>query len=154
MLRTLKSFFEGKIADFVVDAEQPHSLELASAALLMEISRADRGISAVEREAMTNALRRVCHLSDDEIELLLETSEQAVEEAVSLYDFTTIINRHLSRAQKVELIELLWRVAFADRDLDRYEEYYIRKIADLLHVSHTDFINTKHRAMRDLTPDG
>lgn len=153
MLQSLKSFFDEKIADFIVDAEPDHSLELASAALLMEIARADQSISAVEREAMANAMRRVCHLSDDEIESMIKTSEQAVEEAVSLYDFTAVINDRFSRAQKVELIELLWRVAFSDRELDRYEEYYIRKIADLLHVSHKDFINTKHRAWKDAAPD-
>ena len=68
-----------------------------------------------------------------------------LEEAVSLYEFTAVINDQFDREQKIDLVEMLWRVAYADQELDQYEEYFVRKIADLLHVSHKDYIQAKLR---------
>lgn len=149
MLRTLRAIFERQITRFVEQPEAGHSLEIAGAALLMEISRADDDISAVERDAIRVAISRVFHLSGDEIDDIVSTAEHAVDTAVSLFDFTAVVNERFSREQKVGLIEMLWAVAYADDNLDHYEEYYVRKIADLLHVSHSDYIRTKHKAMPD-----
>ncbi|MDP6183091.1 MAG: TerB family tellurite resistance protein [Gammaproteobacteria bacterium] len=149
MLRTLRIIFEQQIANFADEPETRHSLELAGAALLMEISRADHDVSTVERDAIRAAIKKVFHLSDDEIEDIVSTAERAVETAVSLFDFTAVVNDRFNREQKVELVEMLWAVAYADRNLDHYEEYYVRKIADLLHVSHSDYIKTKHKVITD-----
>lgn len=147
MFQSLRSLFEHQIAKFADEPEAKHSLELAGAALLLEISRADHDVSQVERETIRTAIEKVFHLSKDEIEDIVSTAEHAVETSVSLFDFTTIVNERFTREQRVELIEMLWAVAYADDELDHYEEYYVRKIADLLHVSHSDYIKTKHRAM-------
>ena len=77
------------------------------------------------------------------LDSLVATAAEAVDSSVSFYDFTNVINERLTRAQKVELLEMLWRVAQADGRVDHYEEYYIRRLADLLHLSHGDFIRTK-----------
>ncbi len=146
MFGTLRTFFEQQISSFAEEPEARHSLELASAALLMEISRAHDDISVVEREAIGAAVKNVFHLSDDEIEDLVSTAENVVDSAVSLFDFTTVINESFNREQKVDLLGMLWAVAYADSQLDHYEEYYVRKIADLLHISHSDYIRTKHMA--------
>jgi uncharacterized tellurite resistance protein B-like protein len=79
----------------------------------------------------------------------LSLAEEEVDHVVSLHDFTRSINDSLSREDRVKIVELLWRVAFADAVLDKYEEYFIRKIADLLYVSHKDYIQSKHRAARN-----
>ncbi|MFT4561701.1 MAG: putative tellurite resistance protein B-like protein [Gammaproteobacteria bacterium] len=147
MLRSLRAIFQQQIASFAETPESAHALEIASAALLMEISRADHDESSVEKESIRGSIKQVFHLSEGEIEDIMSTAEQAVDEAVSLYDFTSIVNERFSREQKVELIAKLWAVAYADNELDRYEEYYVRKIADLLHISHSDYIKTKLRAM-------
>lgn len=149
MFRTLRTIFEQQIAAFVDAPEARHSLELAAAALLMEISRADHDISTVERNAVHAGIRQVFHLSDSEVEDLVSTAENAVDSAVSLFDFTAVINDRFGRDEKVGLLGMLWAVAYADDDLDHYEEYYVRKIADLLHISHSDYIKTKHQAMPD-----
>jgi uncharacterized tellurite resistance protein B-like protein len=147
MFRTLRTFFEHQVSVFVEEPEARHSLELAAAALLMEIGRADHDVLAVEGDAIHSAIKQVFHLSDDEIEDLVATAEHAVDSAVSLFDFTSVINECFDREQKVRLLEMLWAVAYADDNLDHYEEYYVRKIADLLHISHSDYIRTKHKAM-------
>ena len=146
MARTLKALFEDRVARDATADDEVAAVPLAVAALLFEISKADHDVHEEERKAMIAAVRSVCALGEDDIASLLETADSAVEEAVSLYDFTSVVNEHLDRDKKYELLLLLWRVAYADGRLDRYEEYYIRKITDLLHLSHRDFIRAKHAA--------
>lgn len=146
MLRTLRVLFEQQISSFAEEPEARHSLELASAALLMEISRAHDDVSTVERAAISAAVKGVFHLTDDEIDDLVSTAEDVVDSAISLFDFTAVVNERFTRGQKVDLLQMLWTVAYADNQLDHYEEYYVRKIADLLHISHRDYIRTKHLA--------
>ena len=146
MFRTLKALFEDRLAGAATEDDAVDALPLAVAALLFEISKADHDVHEEERKAMVAAVRSACALGEEAIASLLETADDAVEEAVSLYDFTSVINEHLDRDKKYELLMLLWRVAYADGRLDRYEEYYIRKITDLLHLSHRDFIRAKHAA--------
>jgi len=147
MIRTLRLLFEQHVTKFVDEPESQHSLELAGAALLMEISRADHDIAPVERDAIDSAIKQVFNLADDEIEDIVSAAERAVDTAVSLFDFTAVINQRFSPDQKLKLLEMLWAVAYADSRLDHYEEYYVRKIADLLYLSHGDFIRTKHKMM-------
>jgi len=147
MFRTLQTLFEQHIARFTEEPDAGHSLELAGAALLMEISRADDEVSTVERTAVVAAIKRVFKLADDEIDDMIAAAEQAVDTAVSVFDFTAVLNQRFSEEQKIMLLEMLWTVAYADDELDRYEEYYVRKIADLLHISHGDYIRTKLKVM-------
>ena len=147
MLSSLRALFEQHVAKFASEPEAVHSLELAGAALLMEISRADQQVAPVEREAIKSAIAQVFHLADDEITDIIAAAETAVDEAVSLFDFTAVINQRFSPEQKNTLLEMLWAVAYADNNLDRYEEYYVRKIADLLYISHGDYIRTKLKVM-------
>lgn len=146
MLRTLKALFEDQVARYATADDEPHALPLAVAALLFEISKADDDVHEDERVAMIAAVRDACGISGEEVQDLLASADVAVGEAVSLYDFTSVVNEHFGREKKCELLLLLWRIAFADGRIDHYEEYYIRKIADLLHLSHGDFIRTKHSA--------
>lgn len=143
MLKALKTIFDENISLFNEADDATHSLELASAALLFEISRADEDASHIERAEIATAMRDVFNLDEDELQDLLSAADDAVADAVSLYDFTAVVNDEFDRTQKIKLIEMLWRVAFADDKLDQYEEYYVRKIAELLHVSHKDYIKTK-----------
>ncbi|MGH8597013.1 MAG: TerB family tellurite resistance protein [Gammaproteobacteria bacterium] len=125
------------------DALAPPPVEIAGLALLLEISRADHNHTPSEETAILAAATRVFTLDPALIGDLLVRADAAVEQAVSLYDFTQVLNECLDRATKRRLLEQLWRVAFADGELDRYEEYYLRKIADLLHLGHGDLIRAK-----------
>jgi uncharacterized tellurite resistance protein B-like protein len=121
-------------------------LEVAALALLLEIARADHNNSSEELAAIATAARRVFNLDSVELERMLPTAEVAVENSVSLFDFTEVLNRQLDHPTKRRLLEQLWRVAYADGKVDHYEEYYLRKIADLLYLGHSDFIQAKLRA--------
>ena len=119
---------------------------LAVATLLVEIARADFEVDASERTAIRRMLASAYGLDPGSARLLVEEAERAIEEAVSLYEFTSRLNEELSPPEKVEIIEMLWRVAFADGRLDKYEEHLVRRIADLIHVPHSVFIRMKHKA--------
>jgi len=148
MLRSLKALFESGFATLALDEVATHEIALAMAALLLEIARADQVVDTEEERTVVRAVARSCGVEAESIIDLLGSAQVAVDEAVSLYDFTAVINQHLPHARKLELLTWLWRVAHADGRLDRYEEYYIRKAADLLHLSHKDFIGAKLAAER------
>jgi uncharacterized tellurite resistance protein B-like protein len=128
--------------------QRTHGLHLSAAALMIEIARADHNVSENEKAAMIAALENTLSLNAAEAHELLHLANPAVDHAVSLTDFTRLLNEHLSLAERVRIIEALWQVAYADNGIDKYEEYYLRKIADLLYVSHSDFICTKLRVLK------
>lgn len=126
------------------------SHRLASAALLVEVARADFDTSADEQEALLKHLSCAFELSAAELDTLLETAEQHVDNTASLYEFTRVINDSCTPTQREALIEGMWQVAYADGDLHKYEEHLIRRVADLLYVPHHAFIAAKHRVRDSL----
>ena len=144
----LRKFFQDMTRQLETP-EQPEdaetALRLATAALLVEMARADFAPDSDELSLVRQLLVRRFKLADAEVAALLEQADQRVEDAVSLHEFTQWLNRQFSAADKLQMIEMLWRVAFADNRLHANEEYLVRKIADLLHVPHPDFIQARHR---------
>ena len=151
MLQALARLFrpspdEGR--DAVTGEERSRACRIAGAALLVEMSRADHEVTAVERGVIESALGHVFELDPAASARLYREAERHADDATSLYEFTRLINDHFELAEKENLVELLWFVAFADGALDKYEEHLVRRVADLVHVSHGAFIRAKHRAMR------
>ena len=125
----------------------------AVATLLVEIARADFEVDASERAAIRRMLGSAYGLEADSAGDLVTQAERAVEESVSLYEFTRRLNDELTRAEKGEIMEMLWRVAFADGRIDKYEEHLVRKAADLLHVPHRLFIRARLKVEEESSPD-
>jgi uncharacterized tellurite resistance protein B-like protein len=124
---------------------ESHKPELAAAALLVEIMNADHDVSPTESESIKNILLDTLLINADVADELLATAKKEVHEATDLFQFTGVINTSYSYEEKVSLIESLWKVAYSDKQLDKYEEHMVRRIADLLYVSHSDFMQTKNR---------
>ena len=114
----------------------------------MKISLADENIGDSEYKIIKNILLDQFDLNKMQIDELISLAEDEVDHAVSLHEFSETINNELSATEKINIVENLWHVAYADAYLHKYEEYYIRKIADLLHVSHSDYIKTKLKAKK------
>lgn len=127
------------------EPEDTRALQLACAALLVEVSRADAHVAPVEESEVLAALRRAYGLQEAQARALAAEARGLSDQAVSLSDFTRLLNERLSREERARVVELLWQVAWADGRIDRYEDYWVRKIADLLYVSHADFIRAKLR---------
>ena len=147
MIKSMQQFFKNRIQSVMeVDdkATSEHAIQLATAALLIEMTHADFHVTEDEKNAVKRALQKAFELSVAETKELISLAEQEVKEASSLYQFTDLIDKNFTMKQKKEVVELLWQVAFADDHKDMHEEYLVRKIADLIHVSHKDFIQARH----------
>ena len=148
MLQAIKQFFEKNISpDNQEDID--HRLKLATGALLIEIMQQDGETKDEEVEAIKHALKTKFELSGSETNELFVLAHEEAKEAVDLYQFTSLINKHFSLDKKIKVIEYLWEIAYADNHLDAHEEHIVRRIADLLYVSHQDFIKAKHRALEN-----
>ena len=148
MLRTLKELF-GALqppSPAAGDHAVEHTLQLATAVMLIEVMRADTRFDMTERFAVIDALRAKFSLSDDEIDRLIELAEQAARDATDWFEFTSHINTHFDLTAKVRMIEYMWRVAYADGHLSDHERHTLWRLSDLLHVPHGAYISAKLRA--------
>ena len=150
MLRSVKTFVRKYLDGRAASDDEPGAAatNLAIAALLVEVLRADFDVSRDERRQLLASLQRLLDLDPATCDELLEVAERHIDSSHDLYQFTSAINRTYSPEDKQRLLEELWRVAHADERLHKYEEHIIRRIADLLHVRHSEFIATKLRSRR------
>lgn len=144
MLESIRRFFVTEIASQPDDAE---AIRRATAALYAEMMRQDEEVSGAERHAAARALESKFGLGPEQARELLALAEAEGREATDYYQFTSLINDRFSPPQKRRVVEQLWQVAAADGVIDPYEEQMVRKIAELLYLSHAEFIAAKHRAL-------
>ena len=147
MIDKIKSFFSKNVLDPEAETTSPD--QLATAALLIEVMVIDGDLDDQEMQAIAGTLSNMLDLTEEQIDQLIELSKEEVSEATSLYQFTKEINEHFDIEKKLSLMTAMWRVAFADGHLDKYEENIIRRVADLLHIRHSEYIRCKANA-RDM----
>jgi uncharacterized tellurite resistance protein B-like protein len=122
----------------------------AVAALLVEIARADHDEQAVEHAAIEKLLATFFGIDGASAAELLTEARQLVDDAVSLREFTAPLHRQLGVEDKQRIIGLLWKAALADRELDKYEDYLVGKVAELLYVPRGDVVRLRYRAAEEL----
>lgn len=145
MLSKLSRFFERHLQP-AGDASPSMSFaqkQLAVAALLIEVATADHVMDEAELNALISLLERKFSLPHERLVELADLAKAEAADATSIYQFTQLINSECTPQEKFELIKGMWEIAYADNQLDKYEEYVIRKVADLIHVSHSEFIRAK-----------
>lgn len=146
MLRKLAALFDNALARENDDpASREHALRVATALLLIEVAKADYADDFAENETMLASLKQFFALDDASAALLLEEARSTADQAVELQQFTRRLHEQLSVAEKYRVVEMLWQVALADRRLDKHEDHLVRRIADLLYVSHSDLIRIRNR---------
>lgn len=152
MIDKFKQFFEKYLTSAGDEDEQSseHRLQLTTAALLIEMTRADGDVNPAEQLAVASALQKTFALSESETAEMIVLAEQEAHDATCYHKFTRLINDNYPKAQKIQVIELLWEVAYADREMEQYEEHLVRKLADLLYVPHGEFIKAKLRVQKRL----
>ncbi len=139
MLQTLKEWLAGNPET----QQEEISVELAACALLVEVMAADDEWAREEEVSIAKLLANTLGLADSQATALIQEAKKHHKDASDLYAITKKINSVYSPEQKFELVENMWKVAFVDGDLDRYEDYMIRKISELLYVPHSEFIRAK-----------
>lgn len=130
--------------------DREHTLQLATAVLLIEVMRADGGGGEAEQQAVLQALRSRFTLTEEELADLFELAHDKSEATHDLYSFTAKLNAALNEAERVHVFELLWTVAYADGHADAHEMHLLRRLADLLHLRHADAIGARLRAEKTL----
>ena len=123
---------------------------LACAALLIEVAIVDNEFDARELACLQQALESQFDISQQQSSELATLAHSEASDATSMYQFTQLVNQHCNEQEKFDLVTAMWSVAYADGELDKYEEYIIRKASDLLYVAHGDFIRAKHIAKQKL----
>ena len=148
MLKKIKSFFENKL-DVKDDFDVEHRLRLATAALMIEMMQDDGKVHDAEVNTLLEKLQKTFELNVEETTELFNLAHDEVKEAVDYHQFTMLIAKNFSQPQKIKVIENLWAIAYADNELDQFEELMVRRIADLIYVTHAEFMQAKHRVISD-----
>ena len=148
MITDIRNFFAQLIEPAAgrSGADSQHALQLAAAALLLEMMRMDGSVTAEETAAVTSALQTQFGLGAEEVGALMALATAEARQATDYFQFTSLINKSFSAGQRIQVIESLWRVAFADGRLDAHEQHFMSKISDLLYVPHSAYIAAKQRA--------
>jgi len=147
MLKAIQSFFDSHITtETEVDVE--HQLKLATTALLIEMMLQDDDVAEQEITVIQKSISETFKLTASETQELYELAEQEQRNATDYHQFTQLIAKNYSAEQKLQVIENLWKVAYADGRLDSLEEHMLRRISDLIYVSHSDFIRIKHKILK------
>ncbi len=150
MISAIQKFFSERISvPESTDTQRQKALQIAASVLMIEISRSDMHVSETEEQTILSALQKTFSLDQKESENLMSLANDKTDQAISFHEFTREINDQFSAEEKINLVRLLWDVAIADGEIDKYEDFYIRKISDLLYVSHSDFIRMKHKAIEN-----
>lgn len=150
LLAEMRAFFERHLqaATAVGPSEERGDSEaqLAAAALAIELCRADFEISDEERRAVERAVQGSLGVPEQRTRQLISLAEQQVRLGTRLHEFAHLVDERFSAEQKRRVVELLWRIAFADAELKAHEEYLVRKVSELIHVSREDFEAARYRA--------
>lgn len=130
--------------------EDDTALDLAVAVLLVEMARADHHLADDEEREIRAQLEKAFGLAPDAAAQLVTRAHDAVEDSVSLHEFTRVVHEGMDYAEKQRVIAMLWQVALTDRNLDKYEDYLIGKVGELLYVQRGDVIRLRNRVMEEL----
>ncbi|MFW5824733.1 MAG: TerB family tellurite resistance protein [Marinobacter sp.] len=123
-----------------------HQLAVAATALMVQLARIDNHEDERELATIVECAVRVHEVTRDEARQILDDALNHADDSTSLYEFTGVLNEQLSQQAKHRVLESIWRVALADGRIDKYEEHLIRRMADLLHLNHREYMEARHRA--------
>ena len=148
MIHKLKKFF-GKSSDRPTDKKETtvHDIRIATCALFLEMATIDGSFSASERESIISILSNDYDLSDEHATALIEAADEELKKSIDMWHFTNLINQNYSKDEKLEIIETIWKVVYADGKLDKHEDYLVHKLAKLLRLSHKELIDAKLKVL-------
>lgn len=141
-----------RVAEAIAATDDPHhdatsrddAIRMATAVLMIDVARADHVFEESEFDQVLKLVESHFKLVPEDAAELINEAGQKAEDLVSAYDFTRILHEHLDHNEKARIVALLWRIAYADGRLDKYENSLVLKISDLLHVSRGLVMRLKH----------
>jgi len=146
-----RPFGRGKPKDPARDAKADlGDVRIDACALFLEMGRVDGELSDAERSRVLAILKNEYHLSDGDALELIQAADQALEQSIDLWQFTKRINQRYSDQEKISIIQMLWKIVYADGTMDKHERYLVHKLSGLLRLSHEELIEAKLRVLREV----
>lgn len=127
-------------------------IQVATCALLLEVAKSDYEFSSIEKTTIEAILKKDFQISAETIEELMEIAKRRREESIDLWEFTHLINENYSKEEKIKVVEAAWKVIYADKKLDKYENHLVHKLARLLRLRHSDLIEAKLGVLDKIKP--
>jgi uncharacterized tellurite resistance protein B-like protein len=150
MIDLLKRFFaktESESTD-THGKDTGHDVRVATCALLIEIARIDEKFTDAELETILRILKEKYGLSQENADAVMQEADKELEESVDLWQFARLINEHYTPDEKIEIIEILWQIVFVDGKMDKYENYLMHRLGNLLRLSHKQLMDAKVKILR------
>lgn len=129
-----------------------HDVRVAVCALFLEMGSIDETFTAQELETVVTVLKERYGLSSEHTEALIAEADRELEKSVDLWQFARLINTNYTTDEKIEIIEILWRIVFVDGKMDKYEHYLMNKLHGLLRLSHDQLIDAKLKVLHANSP--
>ena len=150
MIDLVRRFFEKGQGTGSADqgTTESHDVRVAVCALFLEMANIDGKFSASEQDYVVSLLKREYGLSDQHVIELMGASQKGLKDSIDLWQFTNLINQNYSRDEKIQIIEMIWQIVYADGRLDKHEDYLVHKLAKLLRLTHKDLIDAKLKVIR------
>ena len=145
MLHSLKTWFEEQFLPAAGGEDKEIMLQRAAAVLLCEIMHADHAIDSSEQAIVINAMQSFLEMHESDANKLYAEIGMLMQDALSIHEFTSLLNTYYDETKKLKLMEWLWKVAYADGRMDAHEEHLVRRIADLLYIRHSDYIRIRNQ---------
>ncbi|VAX16627.1 hypothetical protein MNBD_NITROSPINAE02-22 [hydrothermal vent metagenome] len=146
MIGNIKKFFEAEKKEDIAEEGTKHDVRVATCAIMLEMAHIDGEFSAEEQEHISENLRSRFELDKDVMEELVTAANVEVEQSIDMWGFTNKINQNYSKDEKLEIMEMIWRLVYIDGVVDKHEQYLMRKLSSLLRLTHKDMIDTKLKA--------
>lgn len=149
MIGIFKNLFTDGLKDKISesDIDQPHRLYMATCAILLEMARIDGEFDDSERQDIIDIFKNKYNLASEEISDLIKAAEEELERSIDLWHFTNRINRNYTPDEKIQIIETIWQLAYADGKLDKHEDYLMHKLTNLLNLPHKHLIDAKLKVL-------
>lgn len=153
MLEIMKKLFTQATDHDESPLEKDHSLRVgvATCALFFEMAQIDGEFDESERTLILRILKKQFGFSEEQVVSIMKAAEEELEGSIDLWRFTSLINENYTMAEKIEVIEEVWRIAYTDGHLDKHEDYLVHKMADLLRLTHKQLIDAKLRVLASST---
>ena len=145
MIDRLKKLFEKskEAAPANHEKDSSHDVRIATCALFLEMANIDNEFSGSEREDIISILKKEYYLSDEYVTDLIKETEKELKKSIDLWQFTNLINQNYSKDEKTSIIEMVWKIVYADGVLDKHEDYLVHKLAKLLRLNHKQLVDSK-----------
>jgi len=150
MLAKLKSLLKDSFGHPEAQSEEQlqEQLKMASAILLLEVARTDHNVEEVEVQRIKTLVQDKFSLSAEATQALMDEADDTINDVIDFHQFTSLLNQHFDLDQKCRLVQYMWEIALADGNLDAYEDQFIRKVADLMYLRHSELLSARERAKK------